>query len=59
MRCQLDAPLEYSAKHPDYCTEKNFKLPALSMKESELFGMYLSEKLLVKYEGALTSKLQK
>lgn len=52
MRYQLDAPLEYSAKHRGYYyTEKNFKLPALSMKESDLFGMYLSEKLLVQYEG--------
>ncbi|MFT5700064.1 MAG: putative DNA-binding transcriptional regulator YafY [Desulforhopalus sp.] len=52
MRYQLDAPLEYSAKRRGYYyTEKNFKLPALSMKESELFGMYLSEKLLVQYEG--------
>jgi len=52
MRYQLNAPLEYSAKHRGYYyTEKNFKLPALSMKESELFGMYLSEKLLVQYEG--------
>ncbi len=52
MRYELDAPMEYSAKHRGYYyTEKNFKLPALSMKESELFGMYLSEKLLVQYEG--------
>ena len=52
MRYQLEAPLEYSAKHRGYYyTEKNFKLPALSMKESDLFGMYLSEKLLVQYEG--------
>lgn len=52
MRYQLDAPLEYSAKHRGYYyTEDNFKLPALSMKESDLFGMYLSEKLLVQYEG--------
>lgn len=52
MRYQLNAPLEYSAKHRGYFyTEQNFKLPALSMKESELFGMYLSEKLLNQYEG--------
>lgn len=52
MRYELDAPMEYSAKHRGYYyTEKNFNLPALSMKESELFGMYLSEKLLVQYEG--------
>ncbi|MCP3892342.1 MAG: WYL domain-containing protein, partial [Desulfobulbaceae bacterium] len=51
-RYQLDAPLEYSAKHRGYFyTEENFKLPALSMKESDLFGMYLSEKLLIQYEG--------
>ncbi len=52
MRYQLDAPIEYSAKHRGYFyTEENFKLPALSMKESDLFGMYLSEKLLIQYEG--------
>lgn len=52
MKYQLNAPLEYSAKHRGYYyTEENFKLPALSMKESELFGMYLSEKLLLQYEG--------
>ena len=52
MRYQLDAPLEYSARHRGYYyTEENFKLPALSMKESDLFGMYLSEKLLIQYEG--------
>jgi len=52
IRYQLDAPIEYSAKHRGYYyTEENFKLPALSMKESDLFGMYLSEKLLIQYEG--------
>ncbi len=52
MRYQLDAPLEYSGRHRGYYyTEEHFKLPALSMKESELFGMYLSEKLLIQYEG--------
>jgi len=52
MRYQLDAPIEYSAKHRGYYyTEENFNLPALSMKESDLFGMYLSEKLLIQYKG--------
>ncbi len=42
MRYQLDAPLEYSAKNRGYFyTEENFKLPALSIKESDLFAIYL------------------
>jgi len=37
MRYQLDAPLEYSAKHRGYYyTEKNYKLPAIDIKESDL-----------------------
>lgn len=52
MRYQLDAPLEYSAKHRGYhYTEKNYKLPAISIKESDLFSIYLAEKLLLQYEG--------
>ncbi len=52
MRYQLDAPLEYSAKHRGYFyTEENFKLPAISIKESDLFAIYLAEELLVQYEG--------
>ncbi len=52
MRYQLDAPLEYSARHRGYCyTEENFKLPAISIKESDLFAIYLAEELLVQYEG--------
>ena len=39
MRYQLDAPLEYSAKNRGYFyTEENFKLPAMSIKESDLFA---------------------
>ncbi len=52
MRYQLDAPLEYSAKHRGYYyTEKNFKLPAIDIKESDLFAVYLADKLLIQYEG--------
>jgi predicted DNA-binding transcriptional regulator YafY len=52
MRYQLDAPLEYSAKHRGYYyTEKNYKLPAIDLKESDLFAVYLADKLLIQYEG--------
>jgi predicted DNA-binding transcriptional regulator YafY len=52
MRYQLDAPLEYSARHRGYFyTEPNYKLPAISVKESDLFAIYLAEKLLAQYEG--------
>lgn len=52
MRYQLDAPIEYfAARRGYYYTEKNFKLPAISIKESDLFAIYLAEKVLVQYEG--------
>ncbi len=52
MRYQLDAPLEYSAKNRGYCyTEQQYKLPAMNIRERDLFGVYLAEKLLVQYEG--------
>jgi predicted DNA-binding transcriptional regulator YafY len=52
MRYQLNAPLEYSAKHRGYFyTEKNFQLPAMDIKESDLFAIYLADKLLIQYEG--------
>ena len=52
MRYQLEAPLEYSAKNRGYYyTEENFKLPAISIKESDLFAIYLAEELLLQYEG--------
>ena len=52
MRYQLDAPIEYSAQHRGYYyTEPNYKLPAISIKESDLFAIYLAEKLLLQYEG--------
>ncbi len=52
MRYQLDAPLEYSAqKRGYYYTEERFQLPAMDVKESDLFAIYLAEKLLSQYEG--------
>ena len=52
MRYQLDAPIEYSAERRGYYyTEPNYKLPAISIKESDLFAIYLAEKLLAQYEG--------
>jgi len=52
MRYQLDAPIEYVAKYRGYVyTEEQYQLPAIAIKESDLFGVYLAEKLLVQYEG--------
>ena len=52
MRYQLNAPIEYSARHRGYYyTEPNYKLPAISIKESDLFAIYLAEKLMAQYEG--------
>lgn len=52
MRYQLDAPIEYSCdKRGYYYTEKNFNLPALAIRESDLFAIYLAEKVLAQYEG--------
>lgn len=52
MRYQLNAPLEYSAKERGYCyTEDEYQLPAINIKESDLFAIYLADKLLGQYEG--------
>ena len=52
MRYQLDAPLEYDqVRRGYYYTENNFSLPAISLKESDLFAIYLAEKVLTQYEG--------
>lgn len=51
MRYQLDAPIDYSAKERGYFyTEANFHLPAISIKESDLFAIYLAEELLEQYK---------
>lgn len=52
MRDELGAPLEYdSAKRGYYYTEPQFQLPALKLSESDLFGIYLADKLLAQYQG--------
>lgn len=52
MRYQLDAPIEYSAKDRGYrYTEPQYQLPAMDIKERDLFAVYLAEKLLIQYEG--------
>lgn len=50
MRYELDAPIEYSAKERGYFyKEANFQLPAISIKESDLFSIYLAEEILDQY----------
>lgn len=52
MRYELDAPIEYSAKRRGYYyTEEQYQLPAIHIRESDLFAIYLADKLLAQYEG--------
>ncbi|MGE4559828.1 MAG: helix-turn-helix transcriptional regulator, partial [Desulfobulbus sp.] len=52
LRYQLDAPLAYSAlKRGYYYTEEQFQLPAIQIRERDLFALYLADKLLAQYEG--------
>ena len=52
LRFELDAPLMYSAKERGYYyTEEQYQLPAINVRESDLFAIYLADKLLVQYEG--------
>ena len=52
MRIELNAPLEYSARERGfYYTEEQFQLPAMDIRESDLFAIYLADKLLAQYEG--------
>jgi predicted DNA-binding transcriptional regulator YafY len=52
MREQLDAPLAYSTRKKGYYyQEEQYQLPALAIRQSDLFALYLAEKLLDQYEG--------
>ena len=52
MRYELNAPIEYSAKERGfYYTEEQYRLPAIDVRESDLFAIYLADKLLGQYEG--------
>lgn len=52
MRYQLDAPIEYLARYRGFrYTEPLYQLPAMDIKERDLFAVYLADKLLVQYQG--------
>ncbi len=52
MRYTLDAPIKYSRKKRGYFyTEEQYRLPAMQLKESDLFAVFLADKLLVQYQG--------
>jgi len=52
LRYELNAPIEYSAKQRGYYyTEEQYQLPAMDIRESDLFAIYLADKLLGQYEG--------
>lgn len=52
LRYELDAPLDYSPKERGYFyTEEQYQLPAINIRESDLFAIYLADKLLGQYEG--------
>ena len=52
LRYQLDAPLAYSALKRGYMyTEEQYQLPAIQIRERDLFALYLADKLLAQYEG--------
>ena len=44
MRIELNAPLEYSARERGfYYTEEQFQLPAMDIRESDLFAIYRAD----------------
>ena len=52
MRNELDAPIAYVARERGFhYTEEQYQLPAIHLRESDLFAVYLAEKLLGQYEG--------
>ncbi len=52
LKHQKDAPIEYDPKrHGYYYSEENFSLPAISLKESDLFAICIAEKTLSQYEN--------
>lgn len=51
LRDELDAPIEYDAERHGYrYTEENYRLPAISISESDLFAVCIAEKALVQFE---------
>jgi predicted DNA-binding transcriptional regulator YafY len=52
MRDLHDAPIDYDrAKKSYYYSEKSYKLPLISMSESDLFAIAIAEKTLKEHEG--------
>lgn len=52
MRTMLDAPIAYNAKKRGYYyTEENFHLPAMALNDSDLFAIFIAEKVLKQYEN--------
>ncbi len=52
-RDMLGVPLEYDAARRGYrYTEPSYRLPLVMMQESELFSIFLAEKVLAQYRGA-------
>ncbi len=52
LRDELNAPIEYDpVRHGYFYTEENFKLPAIPIKQSDLFAICIAEKVLRQYEN--------
>lgn len=52
LRYQLDAPIVYDpTKKGYYYSEENYKLPAISMNESDLFALCIARKALQQHEN--------
>lgn len=52
MRHMLDAPMAYDAKMRGYYyTEASFHLPAIPLNDSDLFAVFIAEKVLKQYEN--------
>jgi len=65
LKYELDAPLEYEpVKHGYYYTEENYRLPAITISESDLFAVCIAQAALRQFEntpvyGSLASVFEK
>ncbi len=52
MKNQMDAPIEYDQyRHGYFYTEPDYKMPALNIRRSDLFAIWVAEKVLRQYEN--------
>lgn len=52
LKNMLDAPLDYDArKRGYYYTEENYQLPAIALNDSDLFAIFVAEKVLEQYKN--------